>query len=179
MDPIENMKLRPQIPVSPISSENNRSTGVSELEDEFIKLPSFTGFQKHTTTTPLRNINASVTTDSQIQQRSQEQWNLVETLCQQLSTADHKVKSNETLETAPLMARLKQLLLMHKQLKKHEEAQQRIQIGLLMEIKLFSEILKGIEKLSKDKSSDPEDPLWQEVKDIMYRENSMFKLQKP
>eukprot|EP01111_Echinosteliopsis_oligospora_P010217 TRINITY_DN3139_c0_g1_i2.p1 TRINITY_DN3139_c0_g1~~TRINITY_DN3139_c0_g1_i2.p1 ORF type:complete len:165 (+),score=19.97 TRINITY_DN3139_c0_g1_i2:58-552(+) len=164
MDPIENMKLRPQIPVSPISSENNRSTGVSELEDEFIKLPSFTGFQKHTTTTPLRNINASVTTDSQIQQRSQEQWNLVETLCQQLSTADHK---------------LKQLLLMHKQLKKHEEAQQRIQIGLLMEIKLFSEILKGIEKLSKDKSSDPEDPLWQEVKDIMYRENSMFKLQKP
>lgn len=52
------------------------------------------------------------------------------------------------------------------------------QLGLLMEMKLYLEMLRDIEQIGKNAGWAP-DPLLQQVQNILYKESDSFKLAKP
>jgi len=106
-------------------------------------------------------------------------WSIVDMVCEEISLLQARDETKQQAERhlTEHALRLQTLSKMHKESIVYEKVQQMTQLGLLMEMKLYLEMLRDIEHVGKNAGWDSH-PFLQETKQIIYRENDKFKLVK-
>jgi len=154
---------RSSVPVSPISASDSVRSIYTDLESSIDEPP------------PLKQNGTAKTVEDSLESM----WSIVDMVCEEIAILQTKdeTKYHAQKHLAAHAKRLRVLSQMHKQSIAYEKVQQMTQLGLLMEMKLYLEMLRDIEELGKN-AGWTSDPLLREVQNIIYKETDMFKLAK-